>query len=100
MEELEKLQNKSGLLIHHWDTDGICSAALLYDFLLANDSQIITSTLQIGNYRLTPEIYEKAHNFEFIIIADIAVMKKDVLKLQQVLAQQQALKMMFFQLAK
>jgi len=84
MEELKKLYNKSGLLIHHWDTDGICSAALLYNFLLANDSQIITSTLQIGNYRLTPEIYEKAHNFEFIIIADIAVMKKDVLKLQQV----------------
>ncbi len=84
MEELKKLQNKSGLLIHHWDTDGICSAALLYEFLSANDTQIITSTLHIGNYRLIPEIYEKAHEFEFIIIADIAVLKEDVLKLQQV----------------
>jgi single-stranded DNA-specific DHH superfamily exonuclease len=83
MEELKKLSNKHGLLIHHWDTDGICSAALLYDFLSANSTQVITSTLQIGNYRLTPEIYEKAKNFEFIIIADIAVLKKDVLKLQQ-----------------
>jgi single-stranded DNA-specific DHH superfamily exonuclease len=83
MEELKKLQNKSGLLIHHWDTDGICSAAVLYEFLSANNTQVVTSTLQIGNYRLTPEIYEKAENFEFIIIADIAVLKKDVLKLQQ-----------------
>ena len=84
MEELKKLHNKSGLLIHHWDTDGICSAALLYEFLSANNTQVVTSTLQIGNYRLTPEIYEKAENFEFIIIADIAELKKDVLKLQQV----------------
>ena len=84
MEELRKLQNKKGLLIHHWDTDGICSAALLYEFLSANDTQVITSTLQIGNYRLTPEIYENANDFEFIIIADIAVLKRDVLKLQQV----------------
>ncbi len=83
MEELKKLQNKSGLLIHHWDTDGICSAVLLYEFLSANDTQVITSTLQIGNYRLTPEIFEKAQEFEFIIIADIAVLKEDVLKLQQ-----------------
>lgn len=84
MEELRKLHNKSGLLIHHWDTDGICSAALLYEFLSANDTQITTSTLQIGNYRLTPEIFEKANDFEFIIIADIAVLKEDVLKLQKV----------------
>ena len=84
MEELKRLQNKSGLLIHHWDTDGICSAALLYEFLSANNTQVITSTLHIGNYRLRPEIYEKAHEFEFIIIADIAVLKEDVMKLQQV----------------
>jgi hypothetical protein len=84
MEELKKLQDQSGLLIHHWDTDGICSAALLYEFLSTNDTQVVTSTLQIGNYRLTPSIYEKAQNFEFIIIADIAVLKQDVVKLQQV----------------
>ena len=84
MEELKRLRNKSGWLIHHWDTDGICSAALLYEFLSLNNTQVVTSTLQIGNYRLTQDIYDKAQGFEFIIIADIAVLKKDVLKLQQV----------------
>ncbi len=84
MEELKNLQERSGLLIHHWDTDGICSAALLYDFLSLINTHVVTSTLQIGNYRLTTDIYEKAQEFEFIIIADIAVLKQDVLKLQQV----------------
>jgi len=46
--------NGKGLLIHHWDTDGICSARLILESL--RDKEIINVTPKIGNYYLFPNI--------------------------------------------
>ena len=47
---LENLQGK-GLIIYHWDTDGICSARLLLKHL--HDKNIDNKTPELGNYYLT-----------------------------------------------
>jgi len=53
---LKDLEGK-GLIIHHWDTDGICSAKLLIEYL--KDKQIDNKTPVIGNYYLTDEELSK-----------------------------------------
>jgi len=75
---LEKLDGK-GLLIHHWDTDGICSARLLLGYL--SDKKIENKTPILGNYFLTKKELEKYSNYDFVIIADMALPKENILKL-------------------
>lgn len=64
------------LLIHHWDTDGICSASILLQLL---QDKIVKSVVpQLGRYYLVEEEIELASQFEHIIVADISLPKKDI----------------------
>jgi single-stranded DNA-specific DHH superfamily exonuclease len=68
--ELESVKNyEKGLIIHHWDTDGISSAALLLQYLRKekNKLDIKNYTPPIGNYRLSDDEIEKiSSNSQFI----------------------------------
>ena len=74
----EELQGK-GLLIHHWDTDGICSARLLLEHL--SDKNIDNYTPQLGNYYLTEEELERYSKYDFIIVVDMALPEDNILRL-------------------
>jgi len=76
----EKLKGK-GLLIHHWDTDGICSAKLLLEKL--KDKNLDNVTPQLGNYFLTDEELEKYAKYDFIIVADMSLPEENILKLAE-----------------
>jgi len=69
----------NGLLLHHWDTDGICSAQLLLRYL--SDEDLINRTPILGNYYLTQEEIEEYSNFDFIIIADMSLPRDNILTL-------------------
>ena len=75
---LENLQGK-GLIIHHWDTDGICSARLLLKHL--HDKNIDNKTPELGNYYLTKEEQKNYSNYDYIIIADMSFPEDNILKL-------------------
>ncbi|MBS7250434.1 MAG: DHH family phosphoesterase [Candidatus Freyarchaeota archaeon] len=76
-----------GLIIHHWDTDGISSAALLLQYLRKVKSELAIEnyTPPIGNYRLSDDEIEKigSKNYQFIIIVDINLPKNNILKLKE-----------------
>ena len=74
----ENLDGK-GLIIHHWDTDGISSAKLLIEKL--RDKDIDNKTPELGNYFLTKKELKEYSEFDFIIIADMSLPEKNVLRL-------------------
>ncbi len=71
----EKLKGK-GLLIHHWDADGITSAKLLLEHI--KDKNIDNVTPILGNYYLTDEELEKYQKYDFIIIVDMNLPKENI----------------------
>lgn len=73
----EELQG-SGLLIHHWDTDGICSARLLLERLPKN---VRNTTPVLGNYFLTEEEMTAYTSYDFIIIVDMALPQDQIQRL-------------------
>ncbi len=68
----------SGLLIHHWDTDGICSARILLEKIPKN---LVNKTPVLGNYFLTEEEINAYSSYEYIIIADMALPEENILRL-------------------
>ena len=82
MEEimLEELQGK-GLLIHHWDTDGICSARLLLEKL--SNKKIDNRTPELGNYFLTDKELKDYSKYDFIIIVDMSLPEDNIRKLAE-----------------
>jgi single-stranded DNA-specific DHH superfamily exonuclease len=75
---LKELTGK-GLLIHHWDTDGICSAKLLLKHL--SDKKIENRTPELGNYYLTEEELEKYCGYDFVIVVDMNLPEDNILRL-------------------
>lgn len=75
---LEEIKGK-GLIIHHWDADGICSAALLIKHL--SNKEIDNKTPELGNYYLTNDELEIYSKYDYIIIADMNFPEDNVLKL-------------------
>lgn len=71
----------NGLLLHHWDTDGICSAQLLLEYLSNKD--LINRTPILGNYYLTQEEIDEFRDFDFIIIADMSLPRQNILTLAE-----------------
>lgn len=71
----------AGLLIHHWDTDGICSAALILDKLKGKNIETWTPTL--GAFYLDSQQISTAQGFDYVIIADMALPEKDVSEIAQ-----------------
>lgn len=74
----EDLKGK-GILIHHWDTDGICSARLLLERL--SDKDIINKTPELGNYYLTTEEIENYSKYDFVIVVDMSLPEDNILRL-------------------
>ncbi len=70
----EELQG-SGVLIHHWDTDGICSARLLLEKLPKN---MVNKTPVLGNYFLTEEELTAYSSYDFVIVVDMALPEDNV----------------------
>jgi hypothetical protein len=75
---LKELQG-NGLLIHHWDTDGVCSAYLLLKHL--SDKNIINKTPGLGNYFLTEEELAQYSNYDYVIVSDMALPEENILTL-------------------
>jgi hypothetical protein len=76
---LESLRGKKGLLVHHWDTDGICSAALLLQRL---GEGVVNKTPVLGNYFLTEdELRSYESGYDFIIVADMALPEENIRRL-------------------
>jgi len=75
---LKELDGK-GLLIHHWDTDGICSARLMLEHLNKND--IDNRTPELGNYYLTEKELEEYSKYDFIIVVDMALPEDNIITL-------------------
>ena len=71
----------SVLLIHHWDTDGICSASLILDHLQRDD--IVTWTPPLGTFYLTDEHIEMAQGYSKVIICDMALPAENVQKIAE-----------------
>ena len=74
----DKLEGK-GLIIHHWDTDGICCAKLILEKL--EDKQIKNVIPTIGNYYLTDEELEKYSKYDYVIILDMSLPTDNILQL-------------------
>ena len=66
--------SKDTLIIHHWDTDGICTASLLYNDKAKN------ITPKIGNYFLEEDEIKEIRNagFERIYVADLALNEESI----------------------
>jgi len=60
-----------GVIIHHWDTDGICSTCLLLDLL--KDKDLVNHTPTLGNYYLTDEEMRFYGSFNYVIIVDLSL---------------------------
>jgi single-stranded DNA-specific DHH superfamily exonuclease len=74
----EELKGK-GILIHHWDADGICSARLLLECL--SEKNIINKTPELGNYFLTEKELENYSKFNYVIVTDMSLPEDNILKL-------------------
>lgn len=72
---LAELQGK-GLLIHHWDTDGICSTRLLLKQL--SNKNILSKTPGLGNYFLTEEELDDYLKYDFVIIVDMSLPESNI----------------------
>ena len=68
----------TGLLIHHWDTDGVCSARILLEKL---PKTIINKTPVLGNYFLTEEELASYSTYDFVIVVDMALPEENILRL-------------------
>jgi hypothetical protein len=67
--------NSRGLLIHHWDTDGVCSAALLLRYRYRG---YVNWTPTIGAFYLIPEQVAYAKRFDDVVIVDMALPEGNV----------------------
>ena len=74
---LEELQG-SGVLIHHWDTDGICATRLLLEKLTKN---VVNKTPVLGNYFLTEEELTEYSTYDFVIVVDLALPEENIQRL-------------------
>ncbi|MEM4257577.1 MAG: DHH family phosphoesterase [Candidatus Thermoplasmatota archaeon] len=74
-----------GLLLHHWDTDGICSARLILEFL--HDKTITNVTPELGNYFLTEAELTCYSKYDFLIIVDMALPEENILRLSKTIPQ-------------
>ena len=73
--------NGKGLIIHHWDTDGICSTHLLLEHL--KEKKIENKTPELGNYYLTDNELKNYSKYNNIILVDMSLPINNVLKLAE-----------------
>ncbi len=68
------------LILHHWDTDGICSAAMLFNKDCKN------MTPKIGNYYLEEDEIKRIEeeNFDEIYVVDLALNEASLKKIAEI----------------
>jgi len=80
--------NKRILIIHHWDCDGLCSAALLIKYIseISKDIKIFTESGNIGKYYISQEQIDnfKSLSPDCIIVSDYAIPEEDILSLREI----------------
>jgi hypothetical protein len=76
-----ELDEGNVLLIHHWDTDGLCSAALLLDYFKRDD--IETWTPPLGTFYLLDEHIEKAQQYDHVVVCDMALPAANIEKIAE-----------------
>ena len=64
------------LIIHHWDTDGLCSTAMILEQL--EDRKAETWTPPLGTFYMMQEHIDFAKGFDNIIICDMALPAQNV----------------------
>lgn len=69
------------LIIHHWDTDGLCSGAMILDQL--GNKKAETWTPPLGTFYLSEEHIEYAGSFDHVIICDMALPSDNVKKIAE-----------------
>lgn len=76
MDDLE-IKGDNGLLLHHWDADGMSSAAILLRHL---EGSYATFTPTIGNYYLCERDQEEIRDLrpDHVIVADMALPKESI----------------------
>jgi len=66
---------RKGVILHHWDTDGIVSAAVLRNYFRANKPNVKLELFMptITNYYITEDqfSYLQAQGYEFVITCDL-----------------------------
>ncbi|MFO7791970.1 MAG: hypothetical protein R6W73_03175 [Candidatus Saliniplasma sp.] len=74
--DLNELNYQEGMLLHHWDTDGMCAGALM----LRNFPDLTTFTPSIGNYYLNDEDRERIDDIDpdFIVVGDMALPEESI----------------------
>lgn len=78
MVEVDTLRKaEKPLILHHWDTDGICSTAMIIRFLESVPAK--TMVPRIGMYSLSEDEFRQIRQGEYdsIILADLALPEKD-----------------------
>jgi len=76
-----KIDSNKVILIHHWDTDGLCSAALLLNYFKINN--IKTWTPPLGTFYLTDDHIEMAKEFDNVIVCDMALPESNIRKIAE-----------------
>lgn len=77
MREIEKLKSaEKPLIIHHWDTDGICSAAMILRFL-GKDAE--TMVPRIGLYMLSEDEFQRVEEgkYDAVMVTDFSLPRED-----------------------
>jgi hypothetical protein len=77
MREIAKLKSaKKPLIIHHWDTDGICSAAMILRFL---GGPAETMVPRIGMYSLSEDEFQRveAGKYDTVVVTDFSLPRED-----------------------
>ena len=74
--EIKTKLSGRGLILHHWDTDGICSARLLLDHLEADNI-----TPPLGEYAIPEEIYHMTESYRWVLVVDMAMPEEDLRRL-------------------
>ncbi len=72
MSNLDEYSGRKGVLIHHWDTDGIISAAIILKHTDANITRVLP---ELGRFELPEYVFEeiRGHKPDFIIVADMSL---------------------------
>ncbi|MFH1415727.1 MAG: DHH family phosphoesterase [Elusimicrobiota bacterium] len=87
----ELAENSNVLIIHHWDTDGISSAALITDYLAEKKPKKIEYRVpDIGTFRLQPRSYSdrgnidiEAAGYDVCMLLDYSVPGEDIARFQR-----------------
>ena len=68
-------------VLHHWDTDGICSAAIIKDEF--KDASISNFIPQIGKYSLNKDEIQKLKQFKKLYIVDLNLSQEQLQKIRE-----------------